>query len=99
MTDWFAVATIIGSHADAGIRLEGHECGGDPVTAERDAYFPESGGMVRTKVVNRYALTEEHRILGPALVEERESTIVVLPGDTVSLSAAGNLIIDIKGGA
>jgi N-methylhydantoinase A len=99
VTDWFAVATIVGSHADAGIRLQGHEAGGDPVIAERDAYFPESGGMTRTKVVNRYALTRKHRILGPALVEERESTAVVLPGDTVSVSDAGNLIIDIKVGA
>lgn len=99
VTDWFAVATIVGSHADAGIRLQGQEGGGDPVIAERDAYFPESGGMVRTKVVNRYALTRKHRILGPALVEERESTAVVLPGDTVSVSDAGNLIIDIKIGA
>jgi N-methylhydantoinase A len=99
VTDWFAVATVVGSHADAGIRLAGLASGGDPVTAERDAYFPESGGMARTKVVNRYALTEAHRILGPALVEERESTTVVLPGDAVSLSAVGNLIIDIKVGA
>jgi len=99
VSDWFAVATVVGSHADAGIRLAGPAAGGDPVTGERDAYFPESGGMVRTKVVNRYALTEGHRILGPALVEERESTTVVLPGDALSLSTVGNLIIDIKVGA
>src|SRR5208282_6899323 len=99
VSNWFAVATIVGSHANAGIHLEGNACGGDPVTGERVAYFPESGGMIPTKVVNRYALTEGHRILGPALVEERESTIIVLPGDAVSLSAAGNLIINIKVGA
>ncbi len=52
--------------------------------------------MVRAKVINRYALTEGHRIRGPALVEERECTTVILPGDGVSVSAAGNLVIDIK---
>jgi hypothetical protein len=29
------------------------------------------------------------------LVEERESTTVVLPGDTLTMSDAGNLIIEI----
>jgi N-methylhydantoinase A len=99
VTDWFAIATIVGRQADAGIRLQGRVSGGEPVTGQRDAYFPEAGGMVPTKVVDRYALTEGHRISGPALVEERESTVVVLPGDTVSVTPAGNLMIDIKGGA
>jgi N-methylhydantoinase A len=98
VTDWFMVATSVGSHTDAGIRLQGYGTGGDPVVGRRRAYFPEAGGMVETAVVDRYALTEDHRIHGPALVEERESTIVVLPGDTVSLSATGNLIVDIRSG-
>ncbi len=98
VTDWFVICTAASSHADAGIRLQGYASGGDPVTGHRDAYFPETGGMVRATVVDRYALTRDHRIAGPALVEERESTIVVLPGDVVSVSAAGNLIIDIKAG-
>jgi N-methylhydantoinase A/oxoprolinase/acetone carboxylase beta subunit len=55
--------------------------------------------MTPTRIVNRYALTTTDRIAGPALVEERESTTVVLPGDIVSLSAAGNLIIDIQADA
>jgi len=29
-------------------------------------------------------------------VEERECTTVILPGDAVSVSAAGNLLIDIN---
>ncbi len=52
--------------------------------------------MVPAKVVDRYALRDGHRIAGPALVEERESTIVVLPGDVVSVSQAGNVVIDIR---
>ena len=98
VSDWFAAATIVGSHADSGIRLQADAAGGDPVVGERQAYFPEAGGMVPTKVINRYALTEGHRILGPALLEERESTIVALPGDVVSVSPAGNIVIDIKVG-
>jgi len=95
-TDWFAVSTSARSHSSVGIRLQDRASGGEPVVGHRDAYFPEAGGMTSTKVVNRYALGEGHRIVGPALVEERESTIVVLPGDVVYVSKVGNLIIDIK---
>ncbi|MGH7211548.1 MAG: hydantoinase/oxoprolinase family protein, partial [Acetobacteraceae bacterium] len=96
VSDWFVVATIAGSHVDVGFRFDHHERGGDPVVGERDAYFPEMGGMIQAKVVDRYALAAGHRIWGPALVEERECTTVILPGDGVSVSAAGNLVIDIK---
>jgi N-methylhydantoinase A/oxoprolinase/acetone carboxylase beta subunit len=36
-------------------------------------------------------------VIGPAVVEEAEATTVVLPGDVVTLSAHGNLIISIAG--
>jgi N-methylhydantoinase A len=95
-TDWFAVATAPSSSSGAGIFLQDRVAGGEPVVGHRQAYFPEAAGMTSTKVVNRYALSEGHRIVGPALVEERESTIVVLPGDVVYVSKVGNLIIEIK---
>jgi N-methylhydantoinase A len=98
VSDWFAVATLPNLRAGAGFRFPGARSGGDPVTGMRPAWFPEAGGMVPTSVVDRYALTTAHRIAGPALVEERESTTVVPPGDVLSLSAAGNLVIDIRAG-
>ncbi len=94
-TDWYAMATLAGTRAAMGFRLDGDAASGDPVTGERMAYFPETGGMTPCQVLNRYALTPAHRIAGPALVEERESTTVVLPGDLVTVSAAGNLVIEI----
>ncbi len=99
VSDWFAIATLAGSHAGAGFWLHGTSAGGDPVVDERPAYFPEAGGSVPTRIVDRYALTTAHRIQGPALVQERESTTVVLPGDVVSVSAVGNLVIDIRAAA
>ena len=95
-TDWFVVSTSARGHSDAGIVFEDRSTAGDPVSGHRNAYFPEAGGMVSAKVVNRYAMREGTRIVGPALVEERESTVVVLPGDVVHVSKAGNLIIDIN---
>ena len=83
-----------------GIRLQGHESGGDPDRRPPRAPIsprPAAWSTPRWSIATRSPTG--HRIAGPALVEERESTIVVLPGDIVSVSPAGNLIIDIKAGA
>jgi len=43
--------------------------------------------------VDRYALRPGDRIEGPAIVEEREATTVVLPGDVALVRPTGNLIL------
>jgi N-methylhydantoinase A len=43
----------------------------------RTAYFPECGGFVDTAVYDRYALKPGVEFNGPAIVEERESTLIV----------------------
>ena len=60
---------------------------------------PEAGGMVRTAVVDRYALTAGHRIAGPALVEEMSSTTVVGVGHHAVVDDYGKLIITLQGNA
>ncbi len=52
-------------------------------------------GFVTAPVYDRYALTEGAEIAGPAIVEEREATTVVAPGDVLRVDAAGNLRIAI----
>ena len=71
---------------------------GSCVVGEREAYFPEGGGMIPCQIVDRYRMTAADRITGPAVIEERESTTVVLPGDVAALSAAGHLVIEINKG-
>ncbi len=44
---------------------------------------------------DRYALAPGARIAGPAIVEEREATTVIPPGDSVSVDATGTLAVDI----
>ncbi len=60
---------------------------------DRPAYFPEVGGFVSTPVYDRYALRPGDALTGPAIVEERESTTVVPPGDRLEVDARGNLRI------
>ena len=59
----------------------------------RAAWF--DGGFVDTPVYDRYALAPGARIAGPAIIEEREATTVIPPGDTVTVDATGTLAIDI----
>ncbi|MER5393461.1 hydantoinase B/oxoprolinase family protein [Saccharopolyspora sp. NPDC002686] len=59
----------------------------------RDAYF--GSGWVEVDVHDRYALAPGDRIDGPAIIEERESTTVIPPGDSVLVDPALNLRIDV----
>jgi N-methylhydantoinase A len=60
----------------------------------RDAYFPETG-YVPCAVYDRYGLRAGTEFNGPAIVEERESTVVVGPDAKFSIDRHLNLIIDI----
>jgi N-methylhydantoinase A len=60
----------------------------------RPAYFPEARDYVQTPVYDRYALAPGARLIGPAIVEERESTMVVGPGAMVTVDAYRTLIAE-----
>jgi len=64
-------------------------------SAWRDAWFEKSGGFLRTPVYDRYALAPGDQLTGPALVEERESTVVVPPAATARCDDSRNLVIDL----
>jgi 5-oxoprolinase (ATP-hydrolysing)/N-methylhydantoinase A len=69
-----------------------------PPVAARPAYFPEAGGMADTPVLDRYALPVGARRDGPLIVEERESTTIVGPGDALWVDEAGNLRVRVGNG-
>jgi N-methylhydantoinase A len=95
ITDWHVIATIVGGRIGHRLALPRAIESADPVRGHRSAFFPEAGGMVSTAVLDRYSMKVSTVYSGPALVEERESTTVVLPGDTVALSENGNLVITV----
>jgi N-methylhydantoinase A/oxoprolinase/acetone carboxylase beta subunit len=64
----------------------------------RSAYFPEAGGFRQTPVYDRAALPRGVRIDGPAIIEERESTSVIWPGDRVRVDTSRNLRITLGEG-
>jgi N-methylhydantoinase A len=98
--DWFLVATVpgLGEQGATARQLVGQSGTRTSNAKTRRAYFPEAGGFAETAVVSRYALKVGERVRGPALVEERESTTVLLPGDIAHVTRNGHLMIDILGG-
>jgi 5-oxoprolinase (ATP-hydrolysing)/N-methylhydantoinase A len=65
----------------------------DARKGSRPVWFGE--GFAETPVYDRYALREGAEIAGPAIVEEREATTIVFPGDVLRVDQAGNLRIAI----
>jgi len=66
---------------------------GIALKATRQAYFGD--GFVETPVYDRYALRVGAEIEGPAIIEEREATTIIGPGDRLTVDATGTLRIRI----
>ena len=70
----------------------------DPMAAlkgTRRAYFHSVQGYVECEVYDRYRLKPGQLIIGPAIVEERESTAVLSPKDRATVDEWLNLLIDV----
>ncbi len=61
----------------------------------RPAWFAEAGGFVETTAYDRYRLGPGDSFRGPAVVEERESTMVVGPGARATVDRVGNLVVEV----
>ena len=66
------------------------------VKGQRSVYFHELGHAVETPVYDHYALQANVEIAGPAIVEQRESTVVVGPKGRAHVDRHGNLIMNIE---
>jgi N-methylhydantoinase A len=79
------------------IRLDsGDEKSSSPSEAqkgEREIYLPEEESFFAVPVYDRYLLGPGAVLDGPAVVEERESTVVVGPGSRAEIDAARNLVV------
>ena len=62
-------------------------------TGVRRAYFGRYVGVMETTIYARERLPVGGTILGPAIVEQADSTVVIYPGHQGRLDRAGNLIV------
>ena len=66
---------------------------GDPTpTASRSVMFAD--GWRDTPIYQREELRQGHKIAGPAIVEEAASVTVLNPGQSLSVDAYGNLLLE-----
>jgi len=72
---------------------------GEPLKGSRKAYFRELDAYVDCPVLDRYQLTVDGERSGPALIEERESTIVVGPSAHWRVDDLGNVVVSLANGS
>lgn len=68
----------------------------DAVKGNREAYSPLAGDFIPFTVYDRYKLSPELDIFGPAIIEERESTLVVGEDARVRVGDYGFLWMEIE---
>jgi N-methylhydantoinase A len=66
----------------------------DAVDEVRDVWIPESGGFTLCPLYAREKLGPGHVIDGPAIINQMDSTTLVLPGQIASVDSYLNLIIE-----
>jgi N-methylhydantoinase A len=68
----------------------------DARKGSRPAYFPESNGFVETAIYDRYVLQPGMKFNGPAIVEERESTLIIGVGGRVHVDERLNVVVELS---
>ncbi|HSE85334.1 MAG TPA: hydantoinase/oxoprolinase family protein [Candidatus Binatia bacterium] len=91
--NWRVVAS--GPRPEMSFKLSrGTSARSDSRKGSRRAYFPECGGFVDTAVYDRYALKPGMEFDGPAIVEERESTLIVGARGRARVDERLNVIVE-----
>jgi N-methylhydantoinase A len=67
----------------------------DALKHRRPVYFAETDGYVETPVYDRYRLRPGDGMAGPAIIEERESTLVLGPAARATVAANANILVEI----
>lgn len=85
---------VLGPRPELSVRLR-PGAGGEARKGSRRVWF-EGTGFVRADVYDRYLLGPGAEVRGPAVVEERESTMVVGPGGVGTVDRSGNLVVVLR---
>ncbi len=92
---WRLTALGLGTALDMAHAQTTAEQAGEAKRGQRAIYLPEAQAYVDVPVYNRYALRAGMQIVGPAILEERESTVVIGQRGRGSVDQAGNLTVTI----
>lgn len=61
----------------------------------REVYYDDAKKPLKARVLWRPSMPTGMEIIGPAVIEEPNSTILIHPGDKVTVTEAGHLIVDL----
>ena len=67
--------------------------GSNPVRGRRRVHFAESGGFIDCPIYDRSLLGQGQTIDGPAIIEQMDTTTVVLPGQSARVETGGSLLL------
>lgn len=96
--DWTLVATLTDGMKGASVSqftVSNEKADSTNRDSRRLAWFPETGGFTNTPVLDRTALKVNSAVSGPAIIEDPDSTTVLLPGDMACVTSAGHLNIEV----
>lgn len=71
------------------------QAAGNAFKQKRPVYFEEKGKYVETPVYDRYRISMGEIIDGPAVFEEKESTLIIGPGSVCQAQPDGSLVVTI----
>lgn len=91
--NWRVVSS--GPVPEVTVKLKAAAADGDARKGSRPAYFPAAGGFTDAAVFDRYRLKPGDDVEGPAIVEERESTVVIPPGASCTVRADAGLVVTV----
>jgi N-methylhydantoinase A len=75
-------------------KVESGDHGKSALKGKRQVYFPEYKGFVDCPIYDRYRMGPGMELDGPAVVEERESTLVVGPGGRLRIDGHLNAVVE-----
>ncbi|MBI4189551.1 MAG: hydantoinase/oxoprolinase family protein [Betaproteobacteria bacterium] len=83
----------------AKLNLSAHTGSSSAALASRSTrmvYFGRSEGMMKTPIYAFATLVPGQTITGPAVIEQRFATVLVLPGHTASMDRYGNILMKVQ---
>lgn len=94
VVDWSLVATIQEERTKNSI-YNSLLSGQSREKTVRQVWFPEVDGFVETTIIDRRSLSAKDIVMGPAVIEDPDSTTLILPGDKVTIHEQGHLVIEV----
>mgnify|MGYP000591472091 CR=1 FL=1 len=66
------------------------------VKGTRDVYFERENGFVSTTIYDGDQMQAGNKIEGPAIIEQKTTTVVVPPNATIEISSFGDYLLTLR---